>query len=133
MTTGIFIIVSANDSANSTFKENYCFLKLMSNNGMSTKENTMQLSPQFSSSSSSGSESETKYSSFKKSGKHHKENQISQKIKIKSLSGKSLFFSFFFKVFQLTKPRCGFDVYLRCYVFLKTSCVKDSKMFWCTW
>ena len=38
MTTGIFIIVSANHSANNNFKENYCFMKLMSNKEMSTKK-----------------------------------------------------------------------------------------------
>ena len=42
MTTRIFIIVSANHSANNNFKDTYCFLKLMSNKGMSTKENTLQ-------------------------------------------------------------------------------------------
>ena len=74
MTTGIFIIVSANHSANNNFKENYCFLKLMSNKRMGTKENNLQLPPQFSNTNSSGSESETEYSSFKKREKHHKEN-----------------------------------------------------------
>ena len=39
---------------------NYCFLKLMSNNRMSIKENTLQLPPQFHSSSASKSTSETK-------------------------------------------------------------------------
>ena len=44
---------------------NYCFLKLMSSNGMSTKENTLQLPPQFHSASASESESETKINSIK--------------------------------------------------------------------
>ena len=39
---------------------NYCFLKLMSSNRMSTKENTLQLPPQSLSTSASESESETK-------------------------------------------------------------------------
>ena len=39
---------------------NYCFLKLMSNNRMSIKENTLQLPPQFHSTSASKSTSETK-------------------------------------------------------------------------
>ena len=45
----------------------------MASNEMSTKENTLQLPPQFPSTSSSESESETEYSSFKKWGKDHKE------------------------------------------------------------
>ena len=45
----------------------------MTSNEMSTKENTLQLPPQFPSTSSSESESETEYSSFKKRGKDHKE------------------------------------------------------------
>ena len=47
---------------------------LMSSNGMSTKENTQQLLPQFPSTRSSESELETEYSSFKKRRKHQKEN-----------------------------------------------------------
>ena len=43
MTTGIFIIVSANHSVNNNFKENDFFLKLTLNKEMSTKENTLQL------------------------------------------------------------------------------------------
>ena len=39
---------------------NYCFHKLMSNNRMSTKENSLQLPPGFHSASTSESESETK-------------------------------------------------------------------------
>ena len=39
---------------------------------MSTKENTLQLPPQFPSTNSSERESDTEYSSFKKRGKHHK-------------------------------------------------------------
>ena len=46
---------------------------------MSTKENTLLLPPQFSSTSSGGSESETEYSSFGKRRKHPKENEIPQK------------------------------------------------------
>ena len=76
MTTRIFIIVSANYCANNNFKENYCFLKLMSNKETSTKENTLQLPLQFSSTSSGQSESETEYSSFRKRRKHPKENKI---------------------------------------------------------
>ena len=45
--------------------ENYCFLKLMSSNGMLTKENTLQLPPQFYSTSASESEPETKISLIK--------------------------------------------------------------------
>ena len=52
MTTGIFIIVSAYHSANNKFKESHCFLNLMSNKKMSTKENILQLPPQFPSISS---------------------------------------------------------------------------------
>ena len=66
---------------------------------MATKENTFQLPPQFPSTSSCESESETKYSSFKKRGKHRKENEVSlKKRKIKSLNGNVWLFSFFFKV-----------------------------------
>ena len=61
---------------------NYGFLKLMSNNEMSTKENTLQLPTQFSSTSSSESESGTEYSNLKKQRKHPK------KRKIKSLNVK---------------------------------------------
>ena len=39
---------------------NYCFRKLMSSNGMSTRDNTLQLPPQFHSISASESESENK-------------------------------------------------------------------------
>ena len=48
---------------------NYCFLKLMSSNGMTTKENTLQLPPQFHSTSASEGESETKINVIK-IGKH---------------------------------------------------------------
>ena len=66
---------------------------MMSNKDMSTKENTLQLPPQFSSTSSGKSESETEYSSFGKRRKHPKENEIPLKnIKIRSLNGK--FWSF---------------------------------------
>ena len=81
MTTEIFIIVSTNYSANNNFKESYCFLKLMSNKVMSTKENTLQLPPQFPSISSGERESETEYSSFGKRRKHPKENEIPLKNK----------------------------------------------------
>ena len=56
MTTGIFIIVSANHSVNNNFKENDFFLKLTLNKEMSTKENTLQLPPQFPSISSGESQ-----------------------------------------------------------------------------
>ena len=46
----------------------------------STKENTLQLPPQFPSTSSSERESETEYSSFKNRGKHHKENEVIPKV-----------------------------------------------------
>ena len=44
---------------------NYSFLKLISSNGMSTKENTLHLPPQFHSTSASESESETQISLIK--------------------------------------------------------------------
>ena len=44
---------------------NYCFLKLMSNNGMSIKENTLQLPPPFHRTSASKSKSETKINLIK--------------------------------------------------------------------
>ena len=44
---------------------NYCFLKLMSSNGMSTRENTLQLPPQFHSTSASESEPENKINLIK--------------------------------------------------------------------
>ena len=44
---------------------NYFFLNLMSSNGMSTKENTLQLLPQVHSTSASESESETKINLIK--------------------------------------------------------------------
>ena len=49
---------------------------------MSTKENTLQLLPQLPCTSSSEIESEleTEYSSFKKLGKHHKENEVTPKV-----------------------------------------------------
>ena len=43
---------------------------------MLTKENILQLPPQFPSTSSSESESETECRGFKKRGKHHKENEV---------------------------------------------------------
>ena len=70
----------------------------MSNKQISTKENTLQLPPQFPSISSGESESETEYSSFGKRRKHPKENEIPlEKIKIKSLNGKFWSFSFISK------------------------------------
>ena len=51
---------------------------------MSTKENTLQLPPQFHSTSSSESQSETEYSSFKKRGKHHKENEVAPKVTLQT-------------------------------------------------
>ena len=70
----------------------------MSSIKMSTKENTLQLPPQFSSTSSSESESETEYSNFKKRGKHHKENEVPlKKRKMKSLNGEVWLFPFFSK------------------------------------
>ena len=81
MTTRVFIIVSANHSANNNFKESYCFLNLMSNKKMSTEENTLQLPPQFPSISSGKSEPETEYSSFGKRRKHPKENEVPQESK----------------------------------------------------
>ena len=81
MTTGIFIIVPANHSANNIFKGSYCFLKLMSNKEMSTKENTLQLPPHFPSISSGESESKTEFRSFGKRRKHPKENKIPLKNK----------------------------------------------------
>ena len=43
---------------------------------MPTKENTLQLPPQFPSTTISESESESEYRSFKKRGKHHKANEV---------------------------------------------------------
>ena len=55
---------------------------------MSTKENNVHLLSLFPSTSSSESESETEYSSFKKRGKHHKENEVPlKKRKMKPLNG----------------------------------------------
>ena len=63
----------------------------MSSKGMSTKENTLQLSPHFPSTNSSKSESETEYNSLKKRGKHHKESEVLlKKRNIKLLHGKVL-------------------------------------------
>ena len=63
----------------------------MSNNEMSTKENTLQLPTQFSSVSTSESESETEYINLKKRRKHRKEDEVPlsfpNKRKIKSLNG----------------------------------------------
>ena len=70
----------------------------MPSNKMPTKENTLHLPPQFPSTSSSESESETEYSSFKKRGKHHKENEVPlKKRKMKSLNGEVWLFPFFSK------------------------------------
>ena len=56
-------------------------VKLLGGRGwMSTKENSVQLPPQFPSPCSSESESETKHSSLKKRRKHHKENEITSKV-----------------------------------------------------
>ena len=69
----------------------------MPSNEMSIKENTLQLPPQFPSTRSSESESETEYSSFKNRGKHHKENEVPPKKRmIKSLNGEVWLFSFDF-------------------------------------
>ena len=74
----------------------------MPSNKMSTKENTLHLPPRFPSTSSSESESETEYSSFKKRGKHHKENEVPLK-----------------KLVDKTLP-CDFDGDLEYFIFLKT-------------
>ena len=76
MTTGTFIIVSANHSANNNFKEECCFLKLMSNKEMSTKENTQQLPQQFPSNSSVESDLQNKDSSFRNRRKHLKKMKL---------------------------------------------------------
>ena len=63
---------------------------------MSTQDNTLKLSPQFPSTSSSESESDTEYRSFKKRGKYHRENEVPlKKRKIKSLNGEVWLLSFF--------------------------------------
>ena len=54
---------------------NYCFLKVISSNQMSTKENTLQLPPQFPCNSTSESDSETQIS-FIKIGKNIMYNNI---------------------------------------------------------
>ena len=70
----------------------------MPSDKMSTKENNVHLLSLIPSTSSSESESETEYSSFKKRGKHHKENEVLlKKRKIKSLNGEVWLFSFFSK------------------------------------
>ena len=71
ITTGIFIIVSANQSADSNFME-HLFLKLKSNKERSIKENDLRLPPQFRSTSSDESESENDYSSYGKRGENPK-------------------------------------------------------------
>ena len=55
---------------------NHGFLKLISTSEMSTKENTLQLPTQFSSTSCSESESGTEYSNLKKQRKYRKENDV---------------------------------------------------------
>ena len=50
---------------------------------MSTKENTLQLPTEFSSTSSSERESETEYSNLKKRRKHCKENEVPFSFQIK--------------------------------------------------
>ena len=105
----------------------------MSNNKISNRENTLQLPPQFPCTSSSKSESEAEYISFEKRGKHRKENEVPlKKRKIKSLSDKFWFFSFFQNSPVHKTFPCGFDGDLRCFVFLKTAMYKDSKKFCCT-
>ena len=70
----------------------------MSSNKIPTKENTLHLTPQFPSTTSSESESETEYSSFKKRGKHHKENEVPlKKRKMKLLNDEVWLFPFFSK------------------------------------
>ena len=70
----------------------------MPSSKMSTKENTLHLPARFPSTSSSESESESEYSSFKKRGKHHKENEVSlKKRNMKSLNGEVWLFPFFSK------------------------------------
>ena len=76
----------------------YSFLKLMPSNKMSTKDNILHLPPRFPSTSSSESESEIQFSSFKKRGKHHKENEAPlKKRKMESLNGEVWLFTFFSK------------------------------------
>ena len=68
----------------------------MPSNKMSTKENTLHLPLRFPSTTSSVSESENEYSSFKKRGKHHKGNEVPlKKRKMKSLNGEVWLFPFF--------------------------------------
>ena len=70
----------------------------MPSNKISTKENTLHLPPRFPSTSSSESESETEYSSFKKREKHHKKNEVPlKKRKMNSSNGEVWLFPFFSK------------------------------------
>ena len=87
---------------------------------MSTKENTLHLPPQFPSTSSENG-SETEYSSFKKRGKHHKENEVPlKKRKMKSLNVEVWLFHFFqSSLVDKTLP-CDFDGDLEYFIFLKT-------------
>ena len=63
----------------------------MPSNKMSTKKKNLHLPPRFPSTSSSESESETEYSSFKKRGKHLKKNEVPLK-KRKMNSSNGLYF-----------------------------------------
>ena len=59
----------------------------MPGNKLSPNENTLNLPPRFISTSSSGDESESEFSSFKKQQKHHKGNQVPiKKRNVKSLN-----------------------------------------------
>ena len=93
----------------------------MSNKEMSIKEDTLQLPPQFPSISCER-ESETEYSSFKKRGKHHKENEVPlKKRKMKSLNVEVWLFHFFqSSLVDKTLPR-DFDGDLECFIFLRTA------------
>ena len=94
----------------------------MPSNQMSTKENSMHLPPRFPSTSSSESESKTEFSSFKKRGKHHRENEVPlKKRKMKSLNGEVWLFPFFqSSLVDKTLPR-DFDGDLECFIFLRTA------------
>ena len=70
----------------------------MPSNKMSTKKKTLHLPPRFPSTSSSESESETEYSSFKKGGKHYKKIEVPlKKRKINSSNGEVWLFPFISK------------------------------------
>ena len=95
----------------------YSFLKFMSSNGMSTKENTLQLPPQFPSTSSSESEPETN-ADLIKIGKYIMYNNSNYTDFMKAIM---ILFFFYFYLLKLKHNEDSIIAWPRRFIFPGTS------------